>query len=443
MKSKGWPSISIFVAVDDKWGISRDGKIPWIVPEDKRFFIQCVKESSVVMGRKTFEAIPRGLCGKEVYVVTSKEIEYVNTYKSVYEALKAASENGRNVAVAGGSMIYEEVMSRFWKNCTLYISKIEGDYSCDNFFPQRYVSDLMREIKLVGENNVTVCIHKCRNRYSEHQYLNALSDVLYEGENKQDRTGTGTISMHGIQMKFDIRYSIPLLTTKKMFYRGILEEFLFFLGGNTNTKELEKRGVNFWKGNTSKEFLDSRGLDYEQGDMGPLYGFQFRHWGAEYKGCKAEYKGKGIDQIENVIKSIRNNPFSRRHVISSWNVSDIDKMVLPPCHVLVQFLVDSTGKWLDTILYQRSGDMFLGVPFNICSYSLMARYVAERTGLRTRMFIHNIGDAHIYSNHVKQVKKQLKREPYPFPNVIRRRNRQMFELQGYISHPRIAAKMAV
>ncbi len=228
------------------------------------------------------------------------------------------------------------------------------------------------------------------------QYLDLLSHVLDHGTRKEDRTGTGTMSTFGYQMRFDLSDGFPLMTTKKLHLKSILHELLWFLKGDTNTKYLTDHGVKIWN-----EWAD------EKGDLGHIYGYQWRSWPTN--------DGKGIDQISRIVESIQANPDSRRHVVSAWNVGDLDHMALPPCHILFQFYV-ADGK-LSCQLYQRSADVFLGVPFNIASYSFLLLMVAQATGLEPGEFIHTLGDAHIYLNHLDQVKLQLARSPKSLPTV--------------------------
>lgn len=229
------------------------------------------------------------------------------------------------------------------------------------------------------------------------QYLDLLSHVMENGVEKQDRTGTGTKSVFGYQMRFNLENGFPLLTTKKLHLRSIVYELLWFLQGNTNVKYLNDNGVKIWN-----EWAD------EDGELGNIYGYQWRSWSAA--------DGKNIDQISNVIESIKKNPDSRRHIVSAWNVGELDKMNLPPCHILFQFYV-ANGK-LSCQLYQRSADIFLGVPFNIASYSLLLMMIAQVTGLKPGEFVHTLGDSHIYLNHVEQVKTQLGREPRKLPGMV-------------------------
>lgn len=218
--------------------------------------------------------------------------------------------------------------------------------------------------------------------HEEYQYLNIIKKVIKEGTRKDDRTGVGTLSIFGTQMRFTLRDNVfPLLTTKRVFWKGVLEELLWFIRGSTNAKELTEKNVHIWDANSSRNFLDSSGFtDREEGDLGPVYGFQWRHFGAEYKDMHTDYSGQGIDQLEQIIDKIRHSPNDRRIIMTAWNPIDIPKMALPPCHCFVQFYV-SNGE-LSCQLYQRSADMGLGVPFNIASYSLLTYMLTHITNLK-------------------------------------------------------------
>lgn len=262
------------------------------------------------------------------------------------------------------------------------------------------------------------------------QYLDLLDHVLTNGVEKQDRTGTGTISVFGYQMRFNLADGFPLLTTKKLHLKSIIHELLWFISGSTNIKYLTENGVKIWN-----EWAD------EEGDLGPVYGHQWRSWETA--------DGRTIDQLSDVIATIKTNPDSRRLIVSSWNVGDVDKMALPPCHCLFQFYV-ADGK-LSCQLYQRSCDIFLGIPFNIASYALLTMMVAQVTGLGVGDFVHTLGDAHIYRNHIEQAKLQLTRTPYPLPQMVINKDVKEitsfkyddFSLQNYVAHPHIKGEVSV
>jgi thymidylate synthase len=264
----------------------------------------------------------------------------------------------------------------------------------------------------------------------EQQYLDLVAEVLEHGTRKSDRTGTGTLSVFGRQLRFGLEDSFPLLTTKKLHFKSILCELLWFLRGDTNVRWLQERGVTIWD-----EWAD------ENGELGPVYGYQWRHWRTA--------DGKEVDQIANLIQSLRHKPDSRRHVVSAWNPADIDRMALPPCHLLFQFYV--AGGRLSCQMYQRSADLFLGVPFNIASYSALTLMVAQVTGLKPAEFILTLGDAHLYLNHLEQAREQVTRKPRAFPRLrLNAAVRELFEfryedftLENYDPHPAIKAPIAV
>lgn len=262
------------------------------------------------------------------------------------------------------------------------------------------------------------------------QYLDLLKTILDKGTQKHDRTGTGTISYFGYQMRFNLQEGFPLVTTKKVHLKSIIYELLWFLNGDTNVKYLQDHGVRIWN-----EWADANG------DLGPVYGYQWRHWRTP--------DGREIDQIANLINGIKNNPDSRRHIVSAWNPADVDNMALPPCHTMFQFYVVD-GR-LSCQLYQRSGDSFLGIPFNIASYALLTMMVAQVCGLQPGDFVHTIGDAHIYLNHIEQVNLQLSRTPYPLPTMKINPNvkdifsfkYEDFTLENYQCHPTIKGEISV
>jgi len=294
------------------------------------------------------------------------------------------------------------------------------------------------------------------------QYLDLLKKVVTDGERRDDRTGVGTYSLFGAQLRFDLQEGFPLLTTKKMFLRGIVHELLWFLSGDTNVKYLQNNGVHIWDEWATAEQCARFGR--EEGDLGPVYGHQWRNYGARtidtgvmaYKGGiigEATHKLvvdiEGVDQIANVVEAIKKNPNSRRHIVTGWNPKEADRVTLPPCHTLFQFYVRA-GKYLDCQLYQRSADLFLGVPFNIASYALLTMTVAQVTGYRPGHFVHTFGDVHVYSNHLKQVTEQLVRTPLPLPKMTIVPHDSVFDykyedftLEGYECYPAIKAPIAV
>lgn len=287
--------------------------------------------------------------------------------------------------------------------------------------------------------------------HDEYQYLNLITQIIEKGIKRSDRTGVGTLSIFGAQMRYNLRDNIfPLLTTKRVFWRGVAEELIWFIHGDTNAKTLQEKNIHIWDGNSTREFLDKMGfIKRDEGDLGPVYGFQWRHFGAKYKTCNDDYTGAGIDQLNEVINRIKSNPNDRRIIMTAWNPIDLPDMALPPCHCLVQFYV-ANGE-LSCQLYQRSADMGLGVPFNIASYALLTYMIAHVTKLKPGDFVHTLGDAHIYLNHISGLKEQLLRTPKEFPKLLI--NREVtkiedflfddFTLIDYNPHPKINLDMAV
>lgn len=275
-----------------------------------------------------------------------------------------------------------------------------------------------------------VARYQAAQDHPERQYLDLLEDILANGVQRGDRTGTGTLGVFGRQMRFDLAKGFPLLTTKKLHRKSIILELLWFLRGDTNVRWLQERGVSIW----------DEWADRETGELGPVYGKQWRSWSAP--------DGRVIDQIAAVVEGLKSNPNSRRHIVSAWNPAEVEDMALPPCHCLFQFFV-ADGK-LSCQLYQRSADVFLGVPFNIASYALLTLMMARVTGLEPGEFVHTLGDAHLYLNHLDQARLQLSREPLPLPVMHVAEKDDLFafdyedfQLEGYRAHPSIAAPIAV
>jgi thymidylate synthase len=296
--------------------------------------------------------------------------------------------------------------------------------------------------------------------HGEESYLTLLEVLITRhGVKSANRTDTDTIRTSGELLKFDLTDEtgariMPILTTKRVYWKTVLGELLWFIEGGTDARVLAERGVHIWDDNATREFLDARGLtNHAVGDLGPVYGFQWRHYGAIYRGPHADYTGQGIDQLQNVIDGLRKDPYSRRHIICAWNPLQLDEMALPPCHYTVQFLAMPPGA-LDCVVNMRSADMFLGVPFNIASYAFLTHMIAYLVGMTPRTLTIMIGDAHVYVNHVEQCKTMIARKPYAFPKLEFMREAEQIEciddfvpedfvVVNYAHHPGLSGKMAI
>ncbi|XVF67748.1 hypothetical protein PTKIN_Ptkin10aG0147100 [Pterospermum kingtungense] len=487
----------VVVAATKDMGIGKDGKLPWRLPSDLKFFKDVTlttadsgKKNAVIMGRKTWESIPlqnRPLPGRlnvvltrsgSFDIATAENVVICGSLTSALELLAASPYclSIEKVFVIGGGQIFRESLNA--AGCdAIHITEIETSIECDTFMPaidssvfQPWYSSFP-----VMENNIRYCFttyvrvrssaveHPSQNsdqvldnkldagkfevkkfsflpkmifeKHEEYLYLKMVEDIISDGNLKDDRTGTGTLSKFGCQ---------------KVFWRGVVEELLWFISGSTNAKVLQEKGIHIWDGNASRDFLDSIGLtDREEGDLGPVYGFQWRHFGARYTDMHADYTGQGFDQLLDVINKIKNNPNDRRIMLSAWNPSDLKLMALPPCHMFAQFYV-ANGE-LSCQMYQRSADMGLGVPFNIASYALLTCLIAHVCDLVPGDFIHVLGDTHVYSNHVRPLQEQLLKTPKPFPILkINPEKKDIdsfvasdFKLIGYDPHEKLEMKMAV
>jgi len=286
--------------------------------------------------------------------------------------------------------------------------------------------------------------------HQEYQYLNLIRKIIKNGDTINGRNGK-IKTIIGNQMRFSLKNNkIPILTTKKLAWGVCLKELLWFINGDTNNTSLKKQKVNIWNGNASRQFLDDRGLQhYSENDLGPIYGHQWRFYNAPYKSCYTNYKGTGIDQLQNSIEMLKTDPFSRRNIITAWNPEQLNEMALPPCHILIQFNVIDKNK-LITSVYQRSGDVGLGIPFNIASYSMLTYMVANVCDLEPYEFIHTVGNCHIYEEHIASLDKQTNLVPYDFPSINIPIKKDIddytfddFILSDYNYHPTIAMKMKV
>ena len=454
----------VIVCCDVKNGFSKDGTIPWIahVKKDQKFFKEKtigLGNNAMIMGKDTFLAIPkRPLPNRKNVVIstTMKSEDYpdILIYPNFLSCLSdLARYKFDEVYVCGGQRLYYQALSTFSYLCDqVYVTRLHKDYDCDRFFPFEYLETYTPHVE-DANSDLTIFSYIMNVTHQEEQYLKLIKRVIQKGDEKGDRTGVGTYSKFGQHLEFDISSNIPIITCKKIPYKMIFKELLWMISGSTNSKVLEEQGVNIWKENSSRQFLDKRGLqNFQVGDIGAGYGYQYRHWGANYQGCSEDYTGQGIDQLNNVITNIKQDPTSRRLVVSAWNVSQLDMMALPPCHLLYQFNATSKGQ-LDCHVYQRSADLFLGVPFNMLFYATLTYMVAHLCNLKPRKLYFSFGDAHIYKNHLEAVSKIISKTPHPWPtltlvnveNVLTIDDFKLenFQIDGYTSWETVSASMAV
>lgn len=480
-------------------GFGINNSLPWpMIKKDMNFFKKTTLGSNnnnvIIMGRKTYESIGRPL-PRRVNIVITRNKEYtvpekysnrvyvVHNFNSALKVCYNLKQEGNlgDVFVIGGESIYRYAIKR--PDCrNLYITEIDGEYKVDTYFPEipknyNVVSDV-NDTEFVNDNNINLTFKiyentiQLDNNSCELEYIRCINNVLQNGkEINNDRTGTGTIATFCETVKYDIevlnpsetdptkiRYKIPLLTTKKMYTNGIIYELMWFLLGNTNSKWLEDRNTNIWKDNSTEDFLRGRGLDYDEGQLGPVYGHQWTNWGGDWRTGT-----NGINQIKNIIENLKTNPYSRRHVFTGWNVADLNKMALPPCHMTYTFTVIDNKLYCKVDL--RSNDMFLGHPYNVCSAAILTILIGRAAGIEPAGIGLSMTNCHIYKNHINQCKTQICRTPLQLPefqlnydinswedivnlceeyndNVEKPLN-DVFKITQYSSYPILKGKMAI
>jgi len=411
--------------------------VPWKSPKDMTYFKTITthtekpdRQNAIVMGFNTWISIGKLLPNRYNVVITSRIIEGVNTFKSFDSALETLSADDLidKIFVIGGAKLYESTFNHYCLN-KVYLTTIDYDYSCNikvSFDPHAFKQ--ISEITCT-EHDIEIKFYQYEKKsHDEEQYLKIMEKILATGTQKNARNGDTISLFDGSHMEFDMSNGkLPVLTTKRIFLRGVFEELMFFITGDTNTNHLKEKGVGIWTANTTREFLDSVGLTkYEPGDIGTAYSFQFRHYGAEYEGMHCDYRGKGVDQFDKVINDLITNRFSRRILMTTYNPAQVNKGPLPPCHgIVIQFGIEDDNK-LSCHMYQRSADWFLGVPWNITSYALMLLIVIELvnnsplyTGpkLAPHKLLMSFGDIHLYANSIDAAKKQITRIPFEFPTI--------------------------
>ena len=488
------PPLHCIATVGKNFGIGDSNSptsIPWNIPDVTTHFKQHTYGHVVIMGSSTFLSVleRRPLPGRLNIVVTNSPhddkfapyFENKNTlfldFPTCLKFIEAPPPRLEffdvddtkemfhpdcemvKYYVIGGQSVFNLFKPYINYIHLTHIQHPDHDYSFDRFFfhiPNQFsISNYSKQFRHLGHTYRFIDYLRIPTTKlsTDHIYLNLCYLVITHGEWRKDRTGTGTMALFGQQMKFDIRHTIPILTTKRVPWKSCIEELLWFLKGRTDAKYLDRKGVKIWNGNSSREFLDNHGLNHlEEGDCGANYSFQWRHHGASYIDCRSDYQGQGVDQIAYIEHLLRHEPTSRRIFLSAWNPSDLYNTVLPPCHVSCQFYVDN-NQGLSCHLYQRSCDMFLGVPWNILSYSVLTYLLAYRHDLTPKELIISTGDTHVYINHLNQMHTQRKRDPLAYPiltlhpdiktKTIDELSIDDFDLIGYFPHASIKGTMSV
>lgn len=411
-------NFNIIVACDENNGIGKDCKLPWINKEDMKYFMQETLNSIIIMGRNTWESINcKQLKHRRNIVITSKQVN-CESYNSLNNCLYNLRNENKAIYIIGGSQLYEEaIKSNYCKN--ILLTKVKGTYECDKFFP--CIPSTYYKINYAVNTAINTFIvykrvknNKIEAKTQESQYLELVAKIMQDGELITGRNGVTKSIFGAFNHCFDLCEGFPLLTTKKMPFYMIVKELLFFLHGYTDSKILAKQGVNIWEKNTSKKFLAERNLNYCEGDMGPMYGWNWRHFGAEYISCEDDYAGH--DQLKELLHNIMYNP-GRRLLLTTYDPSKVSQSVLPPCHGLITQFNVREGKYLDCKTYQRSADIMLGYPFNIASYALLTHIIAKVTNLIAGKLYISLGDAHIYEEHFSAAIMQINREPLKLPTI--------------------------
>lgn len=421
---------SIIVATDKNFGIAKNSKIPWFLPEDLKLFkkltTETYKKNAVVMGWNTWKSLPNGPLKERKNIIITRE--HFNTHYDhkdvlLFNSPEAFLQNGLekdyHYWIIGGQSIYDWFINMDLIH-EIYHTLIDRDFSCDRFISMK---KLIQEnsSKIMETEHFNTFHYKISNK-EEQQILNILTDIIDNGNCRMERTGMGTMSSFGYRAVFSLENNtLPLMTTRNHSLRWIFEELMWILKGQTDVKILEKQGINIWSPNSSQEFIRKLNLEIplEEGDIGASYGFQLRHFGDKYENCQSNYSG-GIDQLKEVVHLILNNPTSRRIIISLWNPLDMKKAVLPPCLLWYQFYVRK--EYLDCQFMNRSSDTSVAGGWNITTASLITIFLAKITGLKPGKLIWIIGDAHIYMNNIEPTKQLLNRTPTPYPKLFIKNN---------------------
>lgn len=470
----------------NKFGIGYKNKLPWSVPEDISFFKNLIKDKIVLVGSTTYESIFSFINCKKVLILSKNKKGkgkkqghlYINDFEnSILEFINF----GVSVYIIGGAEIYNkvlrmdnlidkfyftEIFSKTPIECDSYIERVPWNYKLIEYTDkiqstnQNFQCRFMVFLNTSKINDIyDINCKYVRSISEEGKYIDLITKILKSRNLREDRTGTGTLSLCAEQLRYNISENVPIFTTKSVPWKSAIEELLWMLRGSVDTKELEDKKINIWKGHTSREFLDSRGLtDYPEGQLLYGYGHQIRNAGGDTikcNNCESDIKIEGTDQLKKIEESLRSDPFSRRHIWNLWTANQIDKMPLPPCHNQVQFYVEKIQEkmYLTCVVSLRSNDIFLGNPFNTVAYTVLTYILALRTGMLPKELVINIGDAHIYLNHVNQVTEQISRYCRSLPVLVldeklrtidwNEMNISHFDLVGYYPDKSIKAPMAI
>jgi len=444
--------LNVILCMDSKYGIGLNNNLPWGITDELKIFKEKTQNSILIAGRKTAESLPI-LHNRLLFVVSRNESpsnirEFFILFDNIDEAVQEALKMKKKVFVIGGAEIYNYVFEKYKSILNVHVSILKDSYECDTFLRQ----DILKDFYITKKFDHEKFIHyeMIYKEYGEQQYLKLIKDIVGTAD-LRDTRNSKTLSVFCKHLKFDLRDGFPLLTSKKMFLKGIVEELLFFIRGHTDSSILEEKGINIWKGNTRREFLDNNGFkNRKEGEMGPMYGYQWRYFNARYDPITGQPSEKGVDQLKEVIDLIKTNPSSRRILLTTYNPSQVYEGVLYPCHsITIQFYVEDGH--LDMFCYNRSSDIGLGLPFNIASSSLLQTIIAQLTDLKPRYFNLTLGDAHIYENHIDPLKEQIERLCYTFPKLVlpefktltevERLNFRDFKIEDYKFHEPVKMDM--
>lgn len=460
---------NIIVAHDNNNGIGCKNKLPWYLQDDINMFKNITMNNIIIMGKNTWNSLPIKPLPNRINIVISSTLEDGRADKivrSFNEALTYTEISSKcqfkQTFVIGGSHVYNIAVKH--KCCNnIYVTEIYKTFECDTFFPS--IPDKFRPTDVskfnYDLNNDMYFRYICYSQFKwnwqnreENSYLTLLYHIILNGEEKIDRTGVGTKSVFGERLHYDLRDTFPILTTRKQFIRGVFEELMFYIRGQTNNNILLEKKVNIWTQNTTREFLDNRGLtNLPEGDMGSTYGFNFRHFGGEYTNCDTNYDGVGFDQLSYIIETLKTNPDSRRMIISLWDPNNNKTAALPSCMCWYQFYV-SKKKYLNLVVYIRSSDYFLANNWNTCTGALLVHLICNTEGLS--QFTPGeikvmMGDTHVYKNHIQKALEIKDRIPKPFPKLLVKNIKSNItdfewndlELIGYKHNPGVKVEMAV